>query len=104
MVSKIIMNGLELDDLRTRIDNCDRDILNALARRDELTRGIAAYKAERSWGIHDPVREGELLQNREQQGRELGLYPGLVEAVFTIVLNFSKKRQEEIISLPVDLK
>jgi len=54
------MSG-QLDSLRKRIDEADRELLEALAQRMKVVDEILEEKESRGLPLFDPVRETELL-------------------------------------------
>ncbi len=53
--------SMELSELRIRIDEVDRELVRLLERRMDVSRDIAACKAERGTPVYDPAREAEKL-------------------------------------------
>jgi len=85
------------------IDGVDRDVLHLLARRNALVAEIAQYKRAHGIGIRDHRRERELLGDRRDRARRLGLSGELVESIFRLVLWGSRDRQAALkAELPVD--
>lgn len=91
--------------LRAMIDAVDRDVLHMFARRNALVAEIAQYKREHGIGIRDHRREREILDDRCDRARELGLSGELIESIFRLVLWGSRDRQAALkAELPMDCK
>lgn len=63
----------KLEELRSTIDGLDRDILDRLIERLEISRNIGAYKKEHNITIFQQQRWNEILHDREAyiEGKEL---------------------------------
>ncbi|MEE9382909.1 MAG: bifunctional chorismate mutase/prephenate dehydrogenase [Nannocystaceae bacterium] len=79
--------------LRAMIDTIDRDMLQALARRNALVSEIAQYKRAHNVCVRDPVRERELLEDRRERAEQLGLSCELVESLYRLLLRGSRDHQ-----------
>lgn len=79
--------------LRAMIDAIDHEILQLLARRNSLVADIAIHKREHRLPIRDLVREREILTDRRERGRRLGLNPELLEGLWRLILWASRDRQ-----------
>ncbi|MFC2047191.1 chorismate mutase [Chloroflexota bacterium] len=83
-----------LELLRTRIDECDKQIIELLRRRFELVRKIGTYKANFNLPVLDERRERELIADRRQQASELN--SDLVESLFNLIINKSRQIQADV--------
>ena len=94
---------LSLSVLRAMIDAVDRDVLHLFARRNALVAEIAQYKRAHRISIRDHRRERELLHDRCDRARRLGLSGELIESIFRLVLWGSRDRQAALkAELPID--
>lgn len=94
---------LSLPVLRAMIDALDRDVLHLFARRNALVGEIAQYKRAHRIGIRDHRREREILDDRCDRARQLGLSGELIESIFRLILWGSRDRQAALkAELPVD--
>ncbi len=82
-----------LSVLRAMIDSLDRDLLHIMARRMALVAEVAAYKREHGIRIRDPQRERDVLVDRRDRARELGLPVGEIESIFRVLLRSSRDHQ-----------
>lgn len=83
-----------LESLRAGIDECDKQIIELLARRFELARKVGRYKAIRNLPILDETRETELLSDRRRRASATGHYS--IEDIFKLILEESRRIQTEV--------
>lgn len=89
--------------LRAMIDTLDRDLLQIMARRMSLVAEVAAYKRANGIRIRDPRRERDVLDDRRDRARELGLPVGEIESIFRVLLRSSRDHQAALrAEVPVD--
>lgn len=84
----------ELDELRNQIDAIDETILQALARRREISGRVIEAKASRAIPIRDERREEELLSRLIQEGKKHGLDAHFVTRVFHEIIDDSLRSQQ----------
>ncbi len=75
------------------IDALDRDLLQIMARRMALVADVAAYKRAHGVRIRDAQRERDVLDDRRDRARELGLPVGEIESIFRVLLRSSRDHQ-----------
>ena len=73
----------ELEQLRQRIDECDRELVNLLARRMAVAREIGQYKQAH----HVPVVQASRFDTVLRRAIELARSEGMSEAFITAVMN-----------------
>jgi len=83
-------------DLRRMIDQYDRQMLSALARRIDAARRIGKIKTRQSTPFTDPDRERRLLKQRTEWGRSLNLPGDFIDELFAVILKHSTKIQEQL--------
>ncbi|WP_053233345.1 prephenate dehydrogenase/arogenate dehydrogenase family protein [Sandaracinus amylolyticus] len=88
-----VEQSAELVEARDLIDELDREIVERLARRAELSRRARAAKARDGKPVHDPTREAQVLAARREWANELQIDAQSVEDVFRAVLRFSRRVQ-----------
>jgi chorismate mutase-like protein len=76
-----------LAELRSRIDQADRELLTVLARRFDLCHDVAALKGEASTQVLQPTRVQEVLRTRMQWAAEIGVEPEFAELLFRSLLS-----------------
>ena len=87
---------MSLEELRARVAEADRDLLDAWARREAAVRAIGRFKVERNLPIHDPAQEGPVLERSRAGAEERGLPADAAERVLRVVMETSLARQEAI--------
>lgn len=84
--------------LREQIDHADRDILEALARRMELVREVAAYKRENNVAILQMDRWEEVFRTRPDWAQNMGLREEFIRDLYNLVHQASIKQQEAVVN------
>ncbi len=80
-------------DLRSMIDQYDRQVLSALARRIEAVRRIGKIKTHQQTPFTDPDREKRMLKQRAEWGKSLNLPGAFIDELFAVILKHSTKIQ-----------
>lgn len=83
----------KLNSIRKLLDQTDKKIIDALARRQELVREISSFKIDEEKGIRDTDREEELLNKIQKLAREAGLDRYFAEQLFTDIIHHSVRFQ-----------
>ncbi len=82
---------MELELLREQIDRIDNEILELLNKRFDYCVGVGEYKQRNNiQSVYDHKREQNII-NRLKTEEE---YPGLVNAIWPAIMNFSKTLQK----------
>ena len=84
-----------LDELRRRIDETDRQLLETLALRLKFVAEVGRLKSKGVPFLRDHARESALLAKVEAQAKELGLDAFRTTEIFREVIAMSVKAQEE---------
>ncbi|MDO5610386.1 MAG: prephenate dehydrogenase/arogenate dehydrogenase family protein [Pseudomonadota bacterium] len=82
-----------LREVRQHIDDIDRELLDLLRRRRELSGRAAEAKRLIGAPVLDPTREADLLRQRAEWATESGLEPDTVQALFKGILGMSRRAQ-----------
>lgn len=82
-----------LREVREHIDELDRELVDLLRRRRELSARAAAAKRELGAPVLDPAREADLMHQRAQWAATAGLAPEDVQALFRGILGMSRRAQ-----------
>ena len=86
-----------MKEVREKVNQLDKQILELLAERRELSLQIAKIKnAEKSF-IRDQNREKELLTRVIEKGREIGLDSHYVSKIFHEIISDSVKLQNQFV-------
>lgn len=83
----------ELEQLRTRVDEADSQLLQQLAHRMGLVRRIAALKKAHGVPFFQADRYSEVFATRQAEGAELGLRAAFIEHLFGLLHAESLERK-----------
>jgi len=84
-----------LEELRARLDELDRQLLEIVAERQTLGSEIDAVKRATGHSTRDFVRERDVLMRARADARELGVPPALAEALLKSLIRGSLTTQEQ---------
>ena len=82
----------DLNDLRNKIDEIDKKIVESFIERMKIIKYISKYKKEKKLPIFDPLRENELLNKRKEMANDISLNND-IEKLFKLILTISKEHQ-----------
>ena len=82
-----------LQQLREQISALDNELLDMLAKRQQLARSVAESKIGSQLPLRDMAREEKLLSQHVQKAQQLGLHPGYVTRIFHAVIEESLRAQ-----------
>jgi chorismate mutase len=85
----------ELEAIRMRIADVDSRIVQAVAQRMRLSSRIGQIKSMRGMGIESKEVERIVLQRARDKAAELGLEQELVEKIFALLIDYSKRQQRK---------
>ena len=88
----------QLEIIRSKIDNLDRELLENLAARMSLVEKIAEYKRDHNVAAYQVDRFREVLQTRQEWGKSMNLYGNLVDELFKLVHMESIRKQTEVMN------
>src|SRR5262245_50101575 len=83
----------ELDDLRHKLDDIDRELVELIARRLDTVTAVGAAKADTGAPVRDIQRERAVLEKVERAARERGISDDLVRRVFREIIGHALDRQ-----------
>ncbi|MDE6340804.1 MAG: bifunctional 3-deoxy-7-phosphoheptulonate synthase/chorismate mutase type II [Muribaculaceae bacterium] len=83
----------ELDALRSEIDQIDRELLELLAKRMEISKKIGEYKKSRNMMVVQLGRHDKIMKDRTEMGEKLGLPAQFVGRLMSAIHEESVKRQ-----------
>jgi len=72
----------QLEKYRREIDKADKMLIQCLSRRQEIVRRVADLKKDNNEAMLDTARFDQLLIERKNWGRELGLSQELVTGIY----------------------
>ena len=84
-----------LDDLRRRINELDRQILDLVGKRQETSREIARAKRATGQATRDYTREREVLLAAREAAKQQGVAPQLAEDILRLLIRSSLTTQEQ---------
>jgi len=88
----------QLNCLRNQIDELDHQLVELLARRQEVVEEVVAFKKERQLSVYHPAREADMIDARRQHGRKVGLDADYLEEIFRNIMRYSRSTQTAEIS------
>lgn len=89
---------VSLDELRAKIDNIDREILEALAQRMAIVDKIGEFKKENNVTTYQNSRWTEMFDARQSWAKGLNVEPNFAADLFKLIHTESVRKQEEIIN------
>jgi chorismate mutase / prephenate dehydrogenase len=84
-----------LEDLRRRINDLDRQILELVGKRQETSREIIRAKRETGQATRDYSRERDVLMTARETGRQHGVSPKVAEELVRLLIRTSLTTQEQ---------
>lgn len=88
----------ELERLRQKIDNLDRELLEVLAARMAVVEKLGEYKRDNNVAVFQVDRWKEVHKSRQDQGQKLNLYSELVDEMFKLIHMESIRKQTEVMN------
>lgn len=86
----------QLEELRRKIDNIDREILETLAARMAIVEKIGEYKKENNVTTYQVKRWDDIMKNRSELAKKMNLNSEFVVEIYKIIHEESIRRQTEI--------
>jgi chorismate mutase len=84
---------MDLDELRTEIEDIDREIVELVARRTYVADTIAEVKAEQGLPTTDESQEERVMQRAATNAERFEVDANLVKAVFRLLIELNKAEQ-----------
>ena len=84
-----------LDDLRRRINELDRQILELVGQRQQTSREIIKAKRATGHATRDYSREREVLLAAREAGKQYGVAPQVAENILRLLIRSSLTTQEQ---------
>ncbi|MFW2405988.1 MAG: prephenate dehydrogenase/arogenate dehydrogenase family protein [Gammaproteobacteria bacterium] len=84
----------DLEKLRSRLTDLDRQILDAVAARQAVVEQIGAVKRDAGTATRDYAREKQVIDAARAGAEELGLPPALAESLMELLIRTSLTKQE----------
>jgi chorismate mutase / prephenate dehydrogenase len=86
---------MTLDELRQQLDQLDGELLSLIARRQAISREVAAAKRSTGYPTRDYQREREVILGVRRRAEALGLPGDLAEKVLRLLIRSSLTTQEQ---------
>ncbi len=105
MIDRLVIRNAEprndsahslLDQLRTKIDDLDEEIVKLIFNRMQVVEEIGEVKVENDISIFQMDRWFEILAKRGLQASDMKLSPALVQELFQIIHKYSVERQNDV--------
>ena len=87
---------MTLDELRRQLNQLDGDLLTLIAKRQAISREVAAAKRATGYPTRDYQREREVILGVRAQAEKLALPPDLAEQVLRLLIRSSLTTQEQV--------
>ncbi|MEM7447478.1 MAG: bifunctional 3-deoxy-7-phosphoheptulonate synthase/chorismate mutase [Myxococcota bacterium] len=84
----------KLDELRIRLDQIDRRIVDSLAERQAVVGEVAKVKVDGATVLRDPKREEQLLRALSEYGKNAGVDRHFVRRLYREILDHSLRSQQ----------
>ncbi len=85
---------MNLNYIRTKIDDIDKQLVNLLITRMEYSKEISKIKYKENIAIEDTQREHQILENIENYSKK---YKNEIKKIYETIFKLSKKIQSEYI-------
>ncbi|WP_028108664.1 bifunctional chorismate mutase/prephenate dehydrogenase [Ferrimonas futtsuensis] len=89
-------SSIELERLRDRIDEVDKDLLTLLRRRLDLVSEVGVIKHEQGVPIYAPKREAAMLMKRRDEAALMGVPPQLIEDLLRRIMRESYASENDV--------
>lgn len=87
---------MELDNLRKKVDECNKKILEDIKERFEITKEIGILKSKEGLPACDPKREESILEKIGELAKNNGLNENMVKDIFKIIMRYVVEEHKEI--------
>ena len=83
----------DMSSLRSKIDRLDQELLRLIIQRMEVCRNVGKIKLMIGKPVFDPKREKEVIENRINFSRGLGIDEKFAGKIMTLIMDYSKRVQ-----------
>lgn len=88
-----------INEVRSEIDNIDREIIRQLSVRFGYVREVVKYKEGTSDSIEAADRRAAVIESRRQWAEEGGLNPDVVEEIYDRLIRYFIEEEKKIINV-----
>ena len=93
---------MDINELRTRIDSVDSELIDLFKKRMDLSAQVAEYKRQNNLPVLDAIRERQKLADvSEQAGEDMSSY---VFDLYSLILEMSRSYQNTILYPTSEMK
>src|SRR6185369_8348205 len=92
---------MTLDELRRQLNQLDGELLALIAKRQAISREVAAAKRATGYPTRDFEREREVILGVRPLAEKLGLPPALAEQVLRLLIGGAGKMRAWFVQFPV---
>jgi len=85
---------MSLENLRKNLSLVDKQLVETIAKRQEIVSQIGEFKRSSGTGTRDYAREKDVLNMGRKQAEDLGVDPDLIEAFLKLLIQASLESQE----------
>ena len=89
---------MEIEEIRSKLDKIDKELVRLIAERVALIPAIGEYKKKNNLPMHNPEREKQIFESKRKIAEELCVNPDLVEDIFKRLIRESYRIEEEILA------
>lgn len=86
---------MSLAELRTEIEEIDRELVELMAQRTYVAETIARVKAEEGLPTTDEAQEERVMARARENADRFELEPAVIEDVFRLLVELNKDQQRE---------
>ena len=86
----------ELKKLRKEIDDLDQELLSVIHKRTQIITKVGLFKKSERLDVEDMSRDKEVVEKFRLAGSDLGLDEHFTELLSGLIINESKRIQEEL--------
>lgn len=85
----------QLTKHRVKIDECDKQIIEALAKRMKAVEKVGVLKKRHNVPPLDPARWQQVLNSKMKKAKSLGLDPEMVKKIYNIIHEYALKIEKK---------
>ena len=94
VVFGIKVSSMDLNNLRNRLNELDRQLIELIAERQSVVEKVGEQKRSAGQATRDYAREKQVLDGVRSDAEELGIAPDIAEQVMRLLIQTSLTRQE----------
>ncbi|HSQ97568.1 MAG TPA: chorismate mutase [Rickettsiales bacterium] len=87
---------MTLEELRIKVNECNKELFQVLKKRFDVTREIGELKAKTNLPACDKKRQEEILEKVKKEAKMFSLNGDMVEKIFKTIMKQVVKEHKEI--------